>query len=130
MKDFNYWKKLHESENLEEFSKDTIGLLWLKTKSIIRKELIADFLKSYKITLKEKTLGKQFIELFDLLSKDPENSHKILNEYIKKENEKQVSNLNTAQLVSELYKLKDFDWGGDYQNSLDKYFKSNHIKSK
>jgi hypothetical protein len=128
MKDFNYWKKLHESENLEEFSKDTIGLLWLKTKSIIRTELIAEFLKSYKITLKEKTLGKQFIELFDLLSKDPENSHKILNEYIKKENEKQVSNLNTAQLVSELYKLKDFDWGGDYQNSLDKYLVSQFVK--
>lgn len=43
MQDFNYWKKLHESETLEEFSNDTIGLLWLKTKSIIRKELIADF---------------------------------------------------------------------------------------
>ena len=27
MKDFNYWKKLHESEQLEEFSNDSIGLL-------------------------------------------------------------------------------------------------------
>ena len=38
MKDFNYWKKLHESETLEEFSSDSVGLLWLKTKSIARKE--------------------------------------------------------------------------------------------
>ena len=53
MKDFNYWKKQHESEKLEEFSNDTIGLPWLKTKSIVRKELIAEFLKSNSITLKE-----------------------------------------------------------------------------
>lgn len=44
MKDFKYWKNLHENEKLEEFSTDPTGLLWLKTKSIIRKELIAEFL--------------------------------------------------------------------------------------
>jgi len=71
MKDFNYWKKLHESEKLEEFSSDTIGLLWLKTKSIVRKELIAEFLKNNAITLKETALAKQFVELFELLCKDP-----------------------------------------------------------
>jgi hypothetical protein len=128
MKDFNYWKKLHESEKLEEFSNDTIGLLWLKTKSIVRKELIAEFLKSNKINLKETALAKQFIELFDLLCKDPKNSHKILNEYIKEENGKQVVKLDTVQLVSELYKLKNFDWGGDYQNSLDKYLVNHYVK--
>ena len=45
MKDFNYWDKLHKNEELEEFSYDSNGLLWLKTKSIIRKELIVEFLK-------------------------------------------------------------------------------------
>ena len=69
MQDFNYWKKLHESETLEEFSNDTIGLLWLKTKSIIRKELIADFVANNDIVLIETALAKQFVELFDLLCK-------------------------------------------------------------
>ncbi|MFN4146899.1 MAG: hypothetical protein ACK4GN_13825 [Runella sp.] len=128
MKDFNYWKKQHESEKLEEFSNDTIGLLWLKTKSIVRKELIAEFLKSNSITLKETALAKQFVELFMLLSKDPVNSHKILDDYIREENGKQVGKLDTVQLVSELYKLKNFDWGGDYQNSLDKYLVSHYVK--
>jgi hypothetical protein len=36
--------------------------------------------------------------------------------------------LDTTQLVSELYKLKNFDWGGDYQNSLDKYLVSRYVK--
>jgi len=128
MKDFNYWKKLHESEKLEEFSEDTIGLLWLKTKSIVRKELIAEFLKKNSITLSETSLAKQFVELFNLLSLDPVNSHKILNDFIKAENEKQVVKLDTVQLVSELYKLKNFEWGGDYQNSLDKYLVSHYVK--
>jgi hypothetical protein len=128
MKDFNYWKKLHESEKHEEFSNDGIGLLWLKTKSIIRKELIAKFIKSNAITLKETALAKQFVELFDLLCKNPINSHKLLDEYIRTENEEQVGKLDTEQLVSELYKLKNFDWGGDYQNSLDKYLVSRYVK--
>jgi hypothetical protein len=70
MKDFNYWDKLHKNEELEEFSNDSIGLLWLKTKSISRKELITEFLKINNITLKETALAKQFVELFGILSDD------------------------------------------------------------
>jgi len=128
MKNFKYWKKLYESEKLEEFSEDKTGLLWLKTKSIIRKELIAEFLKINNIELKETALAKQFVELFDKLSSDVENSNQILDEFIKTENAKQVQELDTTQLVSELYKLKNFDWGGDYQNSLDKYLVSRYVK--
>jgi hypothetical protein len=128
MKDFNYWDKLHKNEELEEFSNDNIGLLWLKTKSISRKELIAEFLKINNITLKENALAKQFVELFGILNSDVINSHNLLDNFIKSENAKQVGALNTAQLVSELYKLKNFDWGGDYQNSLDKYLVSRYVK--
>jgi hypothetical protein len=129
MKDFNYWKRLYESEKLEEFSEDPLGLLWLKTKSIVRKELIAEFLTTNNnICLKESALAKQFIELFNILSITPIESHKILDHFIKNENEKQVKQLDTIQLVSELYKLKTFEWGGDYQNSLDKYLVSHYVK--
>ena len=128
MKDFNHWDKLHKNEELEEFSNDNVGLLWLKTKSIIRKELIAEFIKINNINLQETALAKQFVELFGLLSSDVINSNQILDDFIKSENSKQVGMLNTAKLVSELYKLKNFDWGGDYQNSLDKYLISRYVK--
>nr|WP_305069699.1 hypothetical protein [Flavobacterium covae] len=58
MKDFNYWDKLHKNEELEEFSNNNVGLLWLKTKSIIRKKLIAEFLKINNITLQETALAE------------------------------------------------------------------------
>ena len=129
MKDFKYWKKLHESEKLEEFSLDKTGLLWLKTKSIIRKELIKEFVKNNGLVLKETALAKQFTELFGLLCKDASNSNTLLDEFIKAKNKAQLEDLDTNQLVSELYKLKIFDWGGDYQNSLNKYLVSRYVKT-
>lgn len=128
MENFNYWKKLHDSEQLDEFNTNDIGLLWLKTKSIARKELITAFVKQHNFTLAETALGKQFIELFDLLCKDVSYSHQILDAFIKQKNANQIAEIDTAQLVSELYKLKNFDWGGDYENSLDKYLISRYVK--
>ncbi len=129
MKDFDYWKKLHESEQLEEFSSDGKGLLWLKVKSIVRRELISEFVSANNIELKETLLNRQFSELYGLLVKNPDNSHKLLNEYIKGKNKNDLKSLDTEKLVSELYKLKTFDWGGDYQNSLDKYLVSRYVKA-
>lgn len=121
MKDFDYWEKLHESEKLEEFSTDEQGFLWLKLKSIVRKELISEFVTENEIELKDTSLNGQFVELYALLARNPVKSHKLLNEYIETKNKTVLAALDTKKLVSELYKLKSFDWGGDYQNSLDKY---------
>jgi len=128
MKDFNYWDNLHRNENLEEFSNNRIGLLWLKTKSIIRKELIEDFVQQNKITLEQTSLKQQFVELFDLLTQNIDNAHKLLNDYIKTISNQQIANIDIQQLVSELYKLKNFEWGGGYQNSLDKFLVSRYVK--
>lgn len=129
MKSFDYWKKLHESEKLEEFSSDEIGFLWLKVKSIVRKEIISEFVTENNIELRATSLQGQFIELYSLFAKNPKNSHNLLNEYIKRKNKSILAALDTKKLVSELYKLKNFDWGGDYQNSLDKYLVSRYVKA-
>lgn len=128
MKGFEYWKKLHESEKLEEFSSDEQGLLWLKVKSIVRKELISEFVTENEIELKEASLNGQFIELYARLIKNPTKSAKLLNAFIERKNKSALAILDTRKLVSELYKLKSFDWGGDYQNSLDKYLVSRYVK--
>jgi len=69
MNGFSHWKKLHESEKLEEFSNNTIGLLWLKTKSVIRKEIVDEFTADNNIVLIGKSLNDKFTELFKLLAK-------------------------------------------------------------
>ncbi|CAN5807871.1 hypothetical protein BH11BAC7_BH11BAC7_27890 [soil metagenome] len=128
MKDFNYWKKLHEDEKLEEFSNDALGLLWLKTKSIIRSPLIKKFCNENKIALTEKNQGGKFIELFNIFSKNTEKYNIILDAFSNSENALHLKSLNIETLTSELYKLKNFDWGGDYQNALDKYLVKRYVK--
>ncbi|NDV65664.1 hypothetical protein [Bacteroides sp. 224] len=128
MEDFNYWDSLHRNEALEEFSCSRVGLLWLKLKSIIRVELVKGFLDftGYEISLKKQS--DNFRLLFDLLSKNIDKSHELLDEYIKCISNRQIANIDIQKLVSELYKLKNFEWGGDYQNSLDKYLVSRYVK--
>ncbi|WP_392479263.1 hypothetical protein [Nostoc sp. C110] len=130
MKDFSYWKKLYESDNLTEFNTDYTGQLWLKIKSIRRGELVSEFVKKYSLVLNTSSLNGQFEELFLLLQSNLPQSHQQLDLYIKEKNEKILQSLNKESLVSELYKLKTFEWGGDYQNSLDKYLVSYYVKTK
>ncbi len=128
MEDFNYWDNLHRKEALEEFSRNRAGLLWLKLKSIIRVELVKGFLDFTGYQINTKKQSENFRALFDLLSTNIEKSHELLNNYIKAISCQQIENINIQQLVSELYKLKNFEWGGDYQNSLDKYLVSRYVK--
>lgn len=125
---FAYWKYLYDNDRLEEFNFDSLGLLWLKIKSIVRKELISDFLSNENIELNETSLAGQFIELYNLLSQTPETSHQILDDFIKRKSVLQAEGLEVEKLVSELYKLRYFDWGGDYKNALDKYLVDRYIK--
>lgn len=128
MEDFKYWDNLHRNENLEEFNNNRAGLLWLKLKSIIRVELVKGFLDFTGYEIDTKKQSEKFRVLFDLLSNNIDKSHELLDSYIKNIYNQQLANVDIQQLVSELYKLKNFEWGGDYQNSLDKYLVSRYIK--
>jgi hypothetical protein len=125
---FAHWKKLYEDDELEEFNSNESGLLWLKIKSILRKELLDEFLLREKINLTETKLDEKFIKLYDLMIENLEDSHKKLNDFIRYKNTEQVKNLDVEKLVSELYKLRHFDWGGDYKNALDKFLVDRYIK--
>ena len=126
---FDYCKKQHDGASLEQFNNDSVGQLWLKLKSIIRPELIKEFINMNNIILSESTTSKQFEELFAILSKDIAVSHRLLDIYIQNKNKLILKELDTNKLVSELYKLKTFEWGGDYKNSLDKYLVSHYVKT-
>ncbi|MCL2745068.1 MAG: hypothetical protein FWE67_14585 [Planctomycetaceae bacterium] len=128
MKTFEYWHKLHQTEALGEFNTDRSGLLWLKIKSILRRDIIKDFILFSQCRLSEAGLNEQFKELYGLLSVNLESAHRLLDDYTRKISRSQIASVNEQKLASELYKLKMFDWGGDYQNSLDKYLVSRYIK--
>jgi hypothetical protein len=78
MKNFKYWDNLHRNEQLEEFSTDRIGLLWLKLKSIIRVELVKGFLDFSGVKINSQKQSDNFSALFELFVNDVEKSHKLL----------------------------------------------------
>ena len=125
---FEFWKKQHDSDLLEKFNNSQEGLLWLKIKSITRKSIITDFTEKYGYTLNETAIGKQFKELYKILSPNLDKSHTELDKFIFSKNIEQLDELDTEYLVNELYQLKHFDWGGDYQNALDKYLVKRYVK--
>lgn len=125
---FEYWKKCYDNNQLEDFNSSNSALLWLKIKSITRKEILERFLLKNNIKLNSKNLNEKFKELYDLLSLDLVKGEQKLDEFIRAENTKQFFNLDIDNLVSQLYKLRYFDWGGDYKNQLDKYLVDRFIK--
>lgn len=125
---FQYWKKLHDNDKLEEFSINLSGLLWLKIKSILRKEIFQDFLKNQNLKLNSTNLDQNFIEIYELLVQNLENSHHNLDVFIKQKNQEWLKDFDENKLVSELYKLRSFNWGGDYKNALDRYLVDRYIK--
>jgi hypothetical protein len=79
--------------------------------------------------LSSSTTSRQFEELFVILSENVAASHGILDAYMQNKNKLIMKELNVSRLFSELYKLKTFEWGGDYKNSLDKYLVSHYVKA-
>jgi len=127
MPSFEQFKKLYDEDKLEEFNSNSYALLWLKIKSIIRRDILDNFLSRFSIKLDGKILTTQFEELYKKLSCNLEQSHKNLDTFFQEG--KNSNDINTEDLVSELYKLRSFNWGGDYKNQLDKHLVNKYIKS-
>ncbi len=129
LKEFAYWKKLYDSNELSEFSFDSSGLLWLKLKSLTRKELLDRFIEENSLSVNVRTLNEKWVMVFILLQKQNlKNAHQTVDGFIHKIHREQHKKFNEEKLVSELYKLRSYNWGGDYKNSLDKYLVDDFIK--
>lgn len=128
MNNFDKWLKCYGNDELSIFSQDTEALLWLKLKTIVRKKWLNAFVQQHQLHLTTSTLQDQFRELYTLLQSRPE-AHSWLEQFIRDENRQLALALPVEQLVSELYKLRVFDWGGSYQNNLDRYLVNNFIKT-
>lgn len=122
MKSFLNWDKLFDKQELHKFTENETGIIWLKLKSIMRPEIIKQFMNKCELSIRSSSKNI-FEELYNLnlylkgeINKQQINSFLI--EYNKKENIEIKNNFHTIE--AELYKLQNFSWGGDFNNSLDK----------
>lgn len=128
MNEFDKWQKLHQEKKLIDFIGSIEGVLWLKVKSIMRPELRKQFCKENNILLSSRLAKDQFRELYNLVIGNIEQYSAIIDAFITSENEKQLEFLKAENLVSQLYKVQHFEWGGDNTNALDKYLIKHYVK--
>lgn len=128
MKNFDYWKGKFNKQELLEFSTDKKGLLWLKLKSISKKEPMEKFLQFARIKLSSQKVLERWKELYNMMSHDIDSSISVLDSYARKETSAFLSGLNIEDLLNELYKVQTFKWGGDQSNSLDRYLVTHYVK--
>jgi hypothetical protein len=123
---FDECKRKFDSDDLSALTQTSEGLLWLKLKSISRSELLEAIWQEWNLP-PTKGIQNKAKTLFSVAEKDLSSSHMRINDFIRRytlllPQEKEHS------LVSELYKVQHFDWGGDYKNALDKYLIDRYVK--
>ena len=130
MSNFETWDILFKQQNLFGFNGNINGLLWLKVRAVFRKDILPKFLASSQITLTNTRLKERQEELFKILEADEQRSMSILDTFLQDtENEfYRQRNIDEQKLVSDLYKITSYEWGGDYNNSLDRYLVSHYVK--
>ena len=122
---FDRFKQLYQDSKFDVLLKEEGATYWLKLRSISRKALMVEFCDAANIS--HASMKKD--DLFEhIYHQQP--SEKSLDVFIdKKYKEGRLERKEgEAKIISELYKLQAFDWGGLYQSNLERAIVDNYIK--
>lgn len=130
MTNFEKWDKEFRAQNLYAFNNNANGLLWLKVRAVCRGKQIKQFLENTGIKLDATTLAAQNVELFELLESRSD-AMLLLDAYLRIRNHEwyRAMNIDEDRLKEDLYRIQYYVWGGDQNNSLDKYLVSRYVKA-
>jgi hypothetical protein len=122
---FHHFKQLYQDNKFDVLLKEEGSVYWLKLRSISRKELMVKFCGIANIDC----ANIKSSALFEHIYKSNVDE-KIVDKFIAQTYsvERAERKSNETKLVSELYKMKVLDWGGIYQNNLEKSIVDNYIK--
>lgn len=116
---------LFKTDRIKELSEDTDGRRFLKLRSLSRRDIMEEFAQELQIDISR-------ISARDILKKlfEADISEEAVHAFIRKKflQERAARARNEDELITELYKLQTFDWGGLHQNSLEKTIVDNYVK--
>lgn len=126
---FDKWDNAFRDQKLDLFNNNREGLLWLKVRAICRGKQLKEFLAENKIVLNFTKISDKNRELFDILTNRADTSI-ILDRFLQCMNHEwyHEMGIDIEQLKEDLYQVQYYSWGGDQNNSLDKYFISRYVK--
>lgn len=125
MNKFNHFKQLYQDNKFDVLSKEDAGIYWLKLRSISRKELLVEFCTLAKVDCSNVRGSALFEHVYEAKPSEDLLDTFIAQKYLAERLERKA---NETILVSELYKMRVFDWGGLYQNNLERTIVDNYIK--
>ncbi len=123
--DFNAIRKLYDDDKLVELLHHPNGISWLKLRSISRAEQMRQFCQRIQFNI-EGIQSRQLFEQVYNQKLDNQVLENFIRELFQQERAKRKQNEN--YIISQLYQMKVFDWGGLYQNSLEQTIVNNYIK--
>lgn len=122
---FKEAEKAFKNDKIGTLYPDPQGLRYLKLRSLSRAEHMLKLVENAKIKISTTSQKGMFEALYNSAVTDQQIDSVIRAIY---KEERAVRVQNEDALVSELYKLQEFDWGGLHQNSLEKTIVDNYIK--
>lgn len=129
MTNFEKWDKAFQAQKLSLFNGNDNAILWLKVRAICRGKQLKQFLANNKIKLGSTKLSEQNVELFNLLESKNDASTMLDTFLTTRIHEWYKSfNIDEKQLKEDLYRVSNYVWGGNQNNSLDKYLVSQYVK--
>lgn len=129
MTNFEKWDKEFRNQNLFVFNSNENALMWLKVRAVCRGKQIHKFLENNSITLCSSKIAEQNIELFEKLEKMPK-AMQLLDTFLNERSYEwyNAMGIDEKKLKNDLYKVHYYTWGGNQNNSLDKYLVSRYVK--
>jgi len=125
MNNFLKLKALYDKDQFSDLIAENKGIRFLKIRSISRSNLIRSFAKQLgKDTTKKAT--ELFKEIFDDNNISENKIEKFINSIYSQNRKKRLT--VEDKIYSQLYKLNVFNWGGFYQNAVEKNIVNNYIK--
>lgn len=123
--DFNDLRRLYDNNQFIDLLNDTDGVYWLKLRSISRAEQLRLLCERMEIDCAG-VRGRQLLEYVFEHRPEADLVESLIRELY--EEGRAGRRENEDYLVSQLYQMRFFDWGGLYQNSLEQTIVNNYVK--
>ena len=123
--DFATAKELFQNDDIPALSADADGLRFLKLRSLSRKEVLQELYTECDVVPVSDRADDMFGQAFESDISIAAIEGVIRAVYAR---ERETRRTGEAELVSELYRMESFDWGGLHQNSLEKTIVDNYVK--
>jgi len=125
-KEFNELSDAFDSNNFMFILSHERGTLFLKLRSLSRPNLLQELADELDIDVSNVNNKELFEFIFCSSILDEEKIDEFIRKKYSEERKNRIKNEDF--LYSQLYKLRVFDWGGFYQNSVEQTIVNNYIK--